>query len=211
MIRPIYIVRHGNTFDKGDTVTRVGARTDLSLSHSGKAQARALADYFSGQSINFKRVLCSPLKRTQETAQAILSQQSDTVEIELREFLREIDYGPDENRPEPEVIARIGEQALSDWEQSAIVPEGWHLDPAAITQAWADCFASLKPREAQNGPVLVVTSNGIARFALQVAEGEHRSEAPLKLATGAIGRIDVAENGELSVNFWNQRPETQER
>ncbi|MBR9836035.1 MAG: histidine phosphatase family protein, partial [Alphaproteobacteria bacterium] len=29
MARPVYIVRHGNTFDKGDTVTRVGARTDL--------------------------------------------------------------------------------------------------------------------------------------------------------------------------------------
>ena len=38
----IYIVRHGNTFDKGDVVTRVGARTDLPLSRSGFAQAEAL-------------------------------------------------------------------------------------------------------------------------------------------------------------------------
>ncbi|HAY06935.1 MAG TPA: histidine phosphatase family protein, partial [Hyphomonas sp.] len=24
----LFVVRHGNTFDKGDTVTRVGGRTD---------------------------------------------------------------------------------------------------------------------------------------------------------------------------------------
>ncbi|MFZ4686424.1 MAG: histidine phosphatase family protein [Hyphomonadaceae bacterium] len=35
----IFIVRHGNTFDKGDVVTRVGGRTDLPLSTSGSAQA----------------------------------------------------------------------------------------------------------------------------------------------------------------------------
>ncbi|HAO37083.1 MAG TPA: histidine phosphatase family protein, partial [Hyphomonas sp.] len=35
----LIIVRHGNTFDKGDTVTRVGGRTDLPLSASGLAQA----------------------------------------------------------------------------------------------------------------------------------------------------------------------------
>ena len=42
----IYIVRHGNTFDKGDVVTRVGARTDLGLSSSGQTQAEALAIHF---------------------------------------------------------------------------------------------------------------------------------------------------------------------
>lgn len=207
MIRPIYIVRHGNTFDKGDTITRVGARTDLTLSNSGKEQAAALAHYFAGIAIQFDRILSSPLQRTHQTARAICDRQSGQTDIEFCEFLREIDYGPDENRPEPEVVARIGEQALSDWEEKAIAPKGWRVDPAAIKQAWADCFVSLVPSETQNGPVLIVTSNGIARFALQVAEGAQRSQAPLKLVTGAIGRIDITENGELSVNFWNQRPE----
>ena len=31
----VIICRHGNTFDKGDLVRRVGARTDLALSKSG--------------------------------------------------------------------------------------------------------------------------------------------------------------------------------
>jgi len=50
MTRQLFIVRHGNTFDPGDTVTRVGARTDLPLSSSGRAQADALARHFAGMS-----------------------------------------------------------------------------------------------------------------------------------------------------------------
>ena len=38
----LIIARHGNTFDKGDIPTRVGARTDLPLVEKGRAQAKAL-------------------------------------------------------------------------------------------------------------------------------------------------------------------------
>jgi len=43
----IVICRHGNTFDKGEIVTRVGARTDLPLSTSGRTQAKILAKELS--------------------------------------------------------------------------------------------------------------------------------------------------------------------
>ena len=66
MPRDIYIVRHGNTFDKGDTVTRVGARTDLDLSVSGQAQADALGTYFRDKGIVFSRTIAGPLKRTRQ-------------------------------------------------------------------------------------------------------------------------------------------------
>ena len=66
----IVICRHGNTFDKGDVVTRVGARTDLPLSSSGRAQAEILAAELS--EYNFTHAYCSPLMRTQQTAMAII-------------------------------------------------------------------------------------------------------------------------------------------
>ena len=37
----VYIVRHGNTFDRGDVILRVGGRTDIPLSTSGIDQAKA--------------------------------------------------------------------------------------------------------------------------------------------------------------------------
>ena len=192
----LYIVRHGNTFDKGDVVTRVGGRTDLPLSTSGKAQARNLADHFSTARLTTAR--SGPLKRTRETASAILAAQSNPPELITDLFLREIDYGPDENRPEEDVIARIGKPALEAWERDSIPPTGWRVDPAAIIGNWQELFSDLAD---QPGAHLIVTSNGIARFALAAANA-HRPDA--KLPTGGYGIIDLSPDP--TVIDWNLRP-----
>ncbi|OZB12451.1 MAG: histidine phosphatase family protein, partial [Rhodobacterales bacterium 34-62-10] len=83
----LFIVRHGNTFDKGDTVTRVGARTDLPLSVSGREQAQKLAAHFAGT--RFSAALCSPLSRTRQTARAILRERSDNPALLIAPFLTE--------------------------------------------------------------------------------------------------------------------------
>ena len=192
----IFVVRHGNTFDKGDIVTRVGGRTDLPLSTSGRGQAEALARHFAATV--FVTARSGPLKRTRETADAILAAQPEPPELLTDLFLREIDYGPDENQPEEEVVARIGKTALEAWERDAIVPAGWRADPAAIIGNWQELFHELRD---QPGNHLVVTSNGIARFALQ-AVGESRPD--LKLATAAWGVI-VFEGETARVAEWNVR------
>ncbi len=193
----LYIVRHGNTFEKGDVVRRVGGRTDLPLSASGKVQARALGDHL--KNVRFATARSGPLKRTRATAAVILAVQGVGPELTTELFLREIDYGPDENRPEDEVIARIGKAALEAWETQSIPPPGWRVDPAAITGNWQELFRKLQP---EVGAHLVVTSNGIARFALAAA-GEERPDA--KLATGAYGVIKL-EGGEARVLSWSLRP-----
>lgn len=196
MTARLFIVRHGNTFDKGDVVTRVGGRTDLPLSLSGKAQAEALARHFA--SVLFVSARSGPLKRTRETAAAILAGQASPPDLETQLFLREIDYGPDENRPEADVVARIGKAALEAWEQASIPPPGWRVDPAAIIGNWEQLFHDLRDEQ---GDHVVVTSNGIARFAL-VAAGVHRPDA--KLPTGGYGVIEL--RPEPVVIDWNLRP-----
>jgi probable phosphoglycerate mutase len=195
----VYIVRHGNTFEKGDVVTRVGGRTDLPLSPSGEAQAQKLARHFSGEGVTFVTARSGPLKRTRKTAAAILASQSTPPDLTTDLFLREIDYGPDENRPEDEVIARIGKAALEAWERDSIPPPGWRVDPAAITGNWQQLFSNLGK---EPGAHLIVTSNGIARFALAAA-GESRADA--KLATGAYGVIEI-DGDKAHVRVWNVRP-----
>lgn len=201
----IYIVRHGNTFDKGDVVTRVGARTDLPLSTSGLTQARALADHFS-ETIDegFAAAYCSDLQRTRQTAEAILNKTPSTVALSVLDFLKEVDYGPDENKPEDEVIARIGEEALSLWETKAIAPDGWLVDAAAIEKAWLDLFAEIGSARSKE-PILIVTSNGIARFALSAINQSDQVES-IKLKTGAFGKFKVTADHNTRVENWNQRP-----
>lgn len=202
MTSRLIIVRHGNTFDKGDTVTRVGGRTDLALSSSGRVQAQALARHFASHS--FATARSGPLKRTRETAAAILAAQSNPPELTTDLFLREIDYGPDENRPEDEVVARVGKAALEAWERDFTPPPGWRVDPAALIGNWQETFAELRD---QPGDHLIVTSNGIARFALTAANApKHEDGGPDgKLATGAWGMISL-EEGEGRVVEWNRRP-----
>ncbi|WP_084398689.1 histidine phosphatase family protein [Henriciella aquimarina] len=205
MARTLYIVRHGNTFDSGDTVTRVGARTDLPLSRSGTAQAEALARHFAEEGLAFTDAITGPLRRTRETTEIIMEGQARPPLIEIADFLREIDYGPDENKPEEDVIARIGEDALKAWEERGVPPPGWIVDPDMLMRAWQDLFTYLARRGNQD-PALVVTSNGIARFALLAGGAPFEEAHDLKLKTGAYGVLEVLPGRTPHIAAWNVRP-----
>jgi len=195
-MRRVFIVRHGNTFDAGDEILRVGGRTDLPLSSSGLKQAEALTMVFKDMS--FAKAYSSDLKRTKMTAAAIL--ESRNTPLELADFLTEIDYGPDEGRPETEVVARLGQATLNRWDSDAIPPADWKVDPDDLRQAWVNFLATL---ERDGDDILVVTSNGVARFVLDVIAGGQN--AGRKLKTGAYGVIQLTVNGpELAT--WNIRP-----
>ncbi|MFM2370300.1 MAG: hypothetical protein RIS85_22 [Pseudomonadota bacterium] len=202
----LVIVRHGNTFGAGESPRRIGVRTDLSLTDKGHDQARLLGAHFAEMGWQFSRALVSPLLRTTQTAEAILAAQTPTITPEPCDFLREIDHGPDENRTEDEVIARIGNAALESWDKAAIPPAGWTVDAPQRITAWQAVLADLTPSSA---PLLLVTSNGAARFAL-MADPALRSAAEalpaLKLPTGGYGVIRRRLGGELTLSDWGKRP-----
>ena len=189
----VYIVRHGNTFDKGDIVTRVGGRTDIPLSSSGVGQAQALGEHF--KAYNFARAYCSSLQRTRQTAEAITSP------VKTLDFLTEIDYGPDENKPEANVIARLGGKAIQAWDRDAIIPDGWKVKPDQIKADWTDFLAA---HANLSEDTLLVTSNGTARFLFDVTDQTGAFERKLK--TGAYGVIDYL-NGYPVITAWNIRPD----
>ncbi len=201
----VFIVRHGNTFDKGDIITRVGARTDLPLSISGKAQAEGLAQHFVDTvHCGFQKTYCSPLARTRQTAEKILSVFKEAPEIETLEFLREVDYGPDENQPEDAVITRLGEDALRAWDEEAIPPSGWDIDPERLKHEWRALFSDIASNDVE-GPILIVTSNGIARFALDAMTEFAMKPDSIKLKTGAYGQVKIT-NQTIKLLSWNVRP-----
>ncbi|MEM7364302.1 MAG: histidine phosphatase family protein, partial [Pseudomonadota bacterium] len=183
----LIVARHGNTFGPNDTPTRVGARTDLPLVDSGRRQAERLGDYLLANDLQPDRVFTSTLQRTRMMATIALARCNLACDCEPRSTFDEIDYGPDENLPESDVVARIGQAAIDAWNERAEVPPGWQVDPMEVISNWqrfADELISLEPRV-----VLVVTSNGIARFAPHLTgdfEG-FLARFDLKLSTGAVG------------------------
>lgn len=200
----LLIARHGNTFEKDQIAVRVGVRTDMPLSSSGKAQAVNLGAYLRINKIHPAAVYCSNLKRTQETATLALKAAGISLEPKPLSIFDEIDYGPDEGKTNEAIIERIGEIALRDWENMAVVPEGWLVDTDQIIQYWQNFAANLLV-EHPNDTVLVVTSNGVARFAPYLTEDffgftQHHK---IKLATGAIGSLTY-KGGEWKADYWNQ-------
>lgn len=211
----LVIARHGNTFGPGDTVTYVGARTDLPLVDKGREQAQALGRYLKMHNLLPDAVYCSELQRTRETAELALKEARIREPVFPLAIFNEIDYGPDENKTRDEIVARIGERALQDWDERSIVPDGWHIAPKALTQSWRGFADHIHACEdtVHGGvldireTVLVVTSNGVARFAPLIARNfeEYSAQGSFKLATGALGILE--QDGEdWIISGWNIRP-----
>jgi probable phosphoglycerate mutase len=198
----LYILRHGNTFSDNEEPRRVGLKTDLPLVVSGRNQARNLGIYFSNNSIVFEKIFCSNLVRTKETAQIIKSYLTGNVAIEVDELFDEIDHGVDENKMESEVIKRIGIDGVKLWEQHAIEPDGWITNSEVRIKKWAKFFE--KNKHCDN--ILIVTSNGSARYAL-IATGLNKYLKELKLNTGAFGILSANNNfNNFEIEVWNLRP-----
>ncbi|MDH5722879.1 MAG: histidine phosphatase family protein [Alphaproteobacteria bacterium] len=205
----LIIARHGNTFNPGDVVTRVGARTDLPLTKSGEEQARLLGRYLQKENLIPDEVYVSCLQRTQQTAKLALEEMDLKRDLVTLKMLNEIDYGPDENKPEDEVISRIGKKAIEDWDKHSIPPDGWLVDPDKIIRDWKN-FATNLTDSSKNPKriVLVLTSNGVGRFAPQIASNcdEFVQRAPIKLSTGSLGIIDFSDRS-WHIRSWNLKPE----
>lgn len=202
----LIIARHGNTFGPDDTPTRVGARTDLPLVQSGQEQAQKIGAWLKRKNISPDMTYSSQLKRTIETATLALEELGSLQAVHPLDIFNEVDYGPDENQTEDKVIARLGEQALRDWDEKALVPDGWLFDPAQCIQNWKNFAVQIL--SAQHSTVLVVTSNGIARFAPYLTNNFDAFAAnnKIKLSTGAFGILSHSGTNGWQIQEWNIRP-----
>lgn len=201
----LVIVRHGNTFEAGEPPRRIGARTDLPLTQTGIEQARALAQHFAAKGVRFDRVLAGELLRTRATAAEIVGDQPLT--LETAPFLTEIDHGPDEDQPETAVVARLGNAAITLWETEWVAPDGWEVGAQWRLSAWRE-FVERTAEELPQGTILLVTSNGAARFALAalgLKPGENR--VGVKFRTGSYGVVDVGRGADFRLLVWDLRPE----
>ena len=207
-ITRLLIARHGNTFTSDQTPTRVGLKTDLALVPSGQLQAQKLAHYLTDHNLVPDLIFTSVLKRTIEMGTLI----EDTLNISIPSaqlsIFNEIDYGPDENKTEEDVISRIGAQAITAWNDRTIVPEGWIVDPEAIVTNWAH-FGEQCEDDYKGKNILAITSNGIARFAPHLTESfeAFAKTQDIKISTGALCILQKSDTDTFwTIKGWNIRP-----
>ncbi len=229
MVTRILIARHGNTFTKEQTPTRIGRHTDLPLVE--EERGRNLGKYIKAKNLLPTVIFAAPLKRTMQTAH--LAREEMQINIELRQdnkFL-EIDYGIDENKTEAEVELRLGkmqvlnngeslanytiealqekgQQIINDWNKKALVPAGWQVNPELCIQTWLD-FAKMVEANYQNKTVMVVSSNGIIRFAPYITQDFNNFIATnnIKVATGNLCIFEKsAQDNHWNCTGWNIKP-----
>ena len=201
----LIIARHGNTFNPEDTPTRVGAHTDLPLVEKGFEQAKKIGQWLKEKNLIPEVTYSSELQRTKQTAETAIKEIGYNQPVFPLEIFNEIDYGPDENLTEDKVIARIGEQAIKDWDEKGLVPDGWKFNPETCIENWKN-FAKHIVEDEQE-VIFVVTSNGIARFAPHLANNfeEFANNHKIKLSTGALSVLEF-ENGTWTIKDWNIKP-----
>lgn len=214
----LIIARHGNTFEDQEIPKRIGSKTDLPLTAKGRAQAQTLGCHLKTLYPPVLKIYAAPLRRTMETAQAAAKELGYNNNIEQAKFLTEIDHGPDENKTDSEILSRNGPQALKQWDEFCQMPPDWSPRPEEILISWNNFFSKIaaqaKILKQQPNPhsILLVTSNGIARFAVLAAQKDKNLElnsSNLKLSTGSFGVIEYSTeyNDDVwTVRNWNTKP-----
>lgn len=203
----LLIARHGNTFGPGDIVRRVGT-TDLPLVESGLMQGRLLGAYLKQHNLVPDIIFTSKLKRAIQTAEQAQDTMQTRIPMKTLSIFNEIDYGPDENQPEDKVVARLGKEALQAWEANAKVPDGWKVDPLTVIKNWQD-FSIKLTQEYPEKTILVVTSNGIARFAPYLTGdfNAFTTQHKIKLSTGALCVFEkIPSSPGWDCLQWNVKP-----
>ncbi len=222
----LIVARHGNTFEKGDVILRVGARTDLPLTAEGLAQGRRLGEKLAELGLRPTAFYSAPLRRTLETATEIAASQGVNVKTVVEDFLTELDYGEDDGRPEAEVARRLGKVELGNaaenatpetletaglaslkrWDAERRLPLGWAFLQERVDRLGDDwrSFASRIVERHSGETVVATTSNGIARFATAILPPDAPIPEKLKLATGAFG-VFVWNGESWRLDAWNVR------
>ncbi len=224
----LIVVRHGNTFNAGDVICRVGSATDIPLTETGMKQAYAAGEMLAENGFVPEVIFHAPLQRTCQSAVGIAASFPEAALAEAK-FLTELDYGNDDGKPEDDVVLRLGivesagmitpdttldelraagKAALKRWDSEAVLPQAWYFLAAKadmLETQWKE-FADKVLEQYRGRTVVAVTSNGIARFSKAILPAGNVPEGSLKLATGAFGVYEYCD-GKWQSTLWNVRPQ----
>lgn len=137
----LIIVRHGRT-EANASGLLLGRRLDPGLDELGQRQAMALREVVGGAA----RAVCSPLRRTRETAAAL------GLPVEIDERWVEIDYGTLDGTP----LAEVPAASWAEWRADPELPFGGAESIASVGRRVRSAVEDLV-EESRTRDVVVVT------------------------------------------------------
>jgi len=187
--RRLYLMRHGDV-TYFDVTGRAIDPESVPLNAKGRDQASAAGRAFAAQRIRFDRVIVSGLPRTVETAQRVLAETGQQIDLEIEPALQEIRGGKLGSIPAAELEAAF----LSAFD--GIVAESTRfLGGETIGELFdrvLPAIAALR-EEPTWDTVLLVLHGGVNRAILShaITAGGRTFFGHLSQATGCINALDV--------------------
>ncbi|TDN70902.1 histidine phosphatase family protein [Paraburkholderia sp. BL10I2N1] len=187
--RRIYLMRHGDVTYFDASGRAIDPET-VPLNAAGREQASAAGRVFAGQQVRFDRVIASGLPRTVETAQRVLAETGQQVELEIEPAWQEIRGGKLGSIPAEDLEAAF----LSAFD--GIVPEETRfLGGETIGELFdrvLPALAALREDSAWDTALLVL-HGGVNRALLShaITAGGRTFFGHLAQATGCINVLDV--------------------
>ncbi len=207
----LILVRHGNTFNKGDKIVRIGCEQDTLLVEEGKKQALNIGKAIKEKGIELNAIYSSNLKRAYQTAEGIIDGLGKNIQINVDNRIDEINYGKWSGLTDNEIIEKYGKEALDDWNLYAKIPSGagWIPQESVLLYTLRSFCAEMQ-RKHKRGNVLAVTSNGVLKFFLKLVPSEFDKavkEKNVKVNTGNCVDVKLKTLSEIKINKWNVPPE----
>ena len=187
--RRIYLMRHGDVTYFDATGRAIDPET-VPLNASGRDQASAAGHAFAAQQIRFDRVIVSGLPRTIETAQRVLAETHQHIELEIEPALQEIRGGRLSNIPAADIEAAF----LSVFD--GVVPESTRfLGGETIGELFERVLPAVMTLREDTSwdTALLVLHGGVNRAILShaITAGGRTFFGHLSQATGCINALDV--------------------
>ncbi|MER7699709.1 MULTISPECIES: histidine phosphatase family protein [unclassified Streptomyces] len=187
MTSRLLLVRHGET--EWHAENRYAGVTDVALTPRGVSQAAGLASWAARNGVD--AVVSSPLARARRTAAPAAAALG--LAVDVREGLREVDFGWGEGRTAEE-MAEEDPEAVRRFRQDADSGAFPGSEPVARAAARATADLRELAHRHQGGRVLVVAHNTLLRIALcellGLPLGHYRLIFP-RLDNGAVTEIEI--------------------
>jgi probable phosphoglycerate mutase len=203
--RRIFLMRHGDVTYFDDTGRAIDPES-VPLNERGREEASAAGREFAAQTIRFDRVIASGLPRTVETAQRVLAETGQAVNIEIWPEWQEIRGG------------RLANLSTTDIERAflsvfdGVVPEATQfLGGETIGQLLDRALPAMTRLRADPAwdTVLLVLHGGVNRALLShaITAGGRAFFGHLSQATGCINALDAGDRpGDWIVHAINHSP-----
>jgi broad specificity phosphatase PhoE len=182
----IFLIRHGTTEWNREEIFR--GRADCALNDTGRAEARAVADYLQG--VEIEKIYSSPLSRADETAKAIAAKRGLQV-IPDPAFI-DLDFGEWQGLPLKEVREKYRDlyRAWRERPQDVTFPGGENLTQVRA-RAWEGLLRVVEQNPEKTA--LIVSHRVITKVLICAALGLDNSRFwQIKQDTTAINCLEYA-------------------